>query len=82
MEKLVTREDVLKGREAAAATITEYKTPKDVMIDLPNMNCGAFGYASCQAFAEAVIEGKVVIDDCVVRSKMQQRKLKVRLDED
>ncbi len=82
MEKLVSREDIIKGREVAVLKVTEYKKAKDVLVDLPNMNCGACGYASCQAFAEAVIEGKVIIDDCVVRSKMKQKNLKVKLDED
>ncbi len=80
MEKLVSTKDVLKGREAA--TVTEYNTVKDVMVDLPNMNCGACGYASCKAFAEALIDGKVTIDDCVVRSKMKAKQLKPLLDED
>jgi uncharacterized membrane protein YraQ (UPF0718 family) len=73
MEKLVSRKDVIEGR--AAANITEeYKNVKEVLIDLPNMNCGACGYASCKAFAEGVINGEVTIDDCVIRGKMKQSK--------
>ncbi len=81
MEKLVSRKDVIEGREAVLASKKEYKTAKDVLPDLPNMNCGACGYSSCKAFAQAVIDKKVTLDDCVIRSKMKKQKPEVVLDE-
>ncbi len=69
MEKLVTREDVLKDKEFS--TPSEYKNAKEVLRSLPNMNCGACGYGTCEAFANAVVKGEVTIDDCVVRSRMK-----------
>ena len=81
MEKLVSRKDVIKGREAVLESKKEYKVVKDVLLDLPNMNCGACGYPSCKAFAQAVINKEVTIDDCAIRSKMKKQKPEVVLDE-
>ncbi|KPJ70194.1 electron transporter RnfB [candidate division WOR-1 bacterium DG_54_3] len=36
---------------------------------LPQANCGACGYAGCQAFAEAVVDEKVAADGCPVGGK-------------
>lgn len=33
---------------------------------LPNFNCGACGFANCEAFAEAVVNGKAPVDGCIV----------------
>ncbi|RLI01993.1 hypothetical protein DRO30_03305 [Candidatus Bathyarchaeota archaeon] len=33
---------------------------------LPGANCGACGYSSCDAFAEAVVQKKASIHGCVV----------------
>ncbi|NMA92016.1 MAG: Fe-S cluster domain-containing protein [Firmicutes bacterium] len=32
---------------------------------LPGANCGACGYAGCQNFAQAVVEGKAAVDSCI-----------------
>ncbi|KLO21546.1 Fe-S cluster protein [Marinitoga sp. 1197] len=69
MEKLVKREDILEEIEN---TEIIYNTPKEVLNDLPNMNCGACGYANCKLFAEGVIRGEVSIDDCVIRAKARK----------
>lgn len=69
MEKLVKREDILNETEN---TEIVYRNEKEVLNDLPNMNCGACGYANCKLFAEGVIKGEVTIDDCVIRAKMRK----------
>ena len=38
---------------------------KKVREVLPGVNCGACGLAGCDAFAEAVVAGKVPVDGCV-----------------
>ncbi len=70
MGKLVSREDVL--RELSNTKIT-YKSEKDVLKELPNMNCGACGYKSCKDFAVGVMRGEVTIDDCVIRQRAKGR---------
>lgn len=69
MEKLVKREDILEEIENTDVT---YKNAKEVLSDLPNMNCGACGYANCKLFAEGVMKGEVTIDDCVIRAKTRK----------
>lgn len=69
MEKLVSREEILK--ELSNKKV-EYKSVKDVLRELPNMNCGACGYKSCQDFAEGVMRGEVVIDDCAIRKRAKK----------
>lgn len=69
MEKLVKREDILKEIENTDVT---YKNAKEVLNNLPNMNCGACGYANCKLFAEGVMKGEVTIDDCVIRAKTRK----------
>ncbi len=69
MGKLVSREDVLKELNNRKV---EYKSVKDVLRELPNMNCGACGYKSCQDFAEGVMRGEVVIDDCAIRKRTKK----------
>ncbi|SHE59578.1 Putative Fe-S cluster [Marinitoga hydrogenitolerans DSM 16785] len=71
MEKLVSREDILNEIENKDNKII-YKNSKEVLNDLPNMNCGACGYANCKLFAEGVIKGEVTIDDCVIRQKTKK----------
>lgn len=36
---------------------------------LPHLDCGSCGSPTCMAFAEDVIEGNAVIDDCVIRMR-------------
>lgn len=69
MGKLVSREDVLKE---ISNTKVVYKSDKDVLRELPNMNCGACGYKSCKDFAQGVMNGEVVIDDCVIRQRAKK----------
>ena len=66
MGKLVSREDILKE---LSNTKINYKSEKDVLKELPNMNCGACGYKSCKDFAAGVMRGEVTIDDCAIRQR-------------
>lgn len=52
----------------------------DVMIDqirelLSGANCGACGYAGCDAFAQALYEGKASINDCPITSAENKKKI-------
>jgi len=56
------------------------KKPEDPKIKqvrdiLPGVNCGACGLAGCDAFAKAVVEGKVPIDACIVGKKPVAEKI-------
>ncbi|MBT1247083.1 Fe-S cluster protein [Thermosipho sp. 1223] len=64
MEKLVKREDILN--EISNNNYT-YKNIREILNNLPNMDCGACGYANCKAFAKGVLNKEVTIDDCVIR---------------
>ncbi len=78
MGKLVSREDIINALEKNKKTT--YKSAKEVLQELPNMNCGACGYKSCKDFADGVMKGEVTIDDCVVRQRQRQQ-VKVSLHE-
>ena len=69
MEKLVSREDIIEEIQDKEIM---YENEKEVLADLPNMNCGACGYKNCKLFAEGVIKGEVTIDDCVIRAKARK----------
>lgn len=52
----------------------KFKVVKDPRIEevralLPGANCGACGLAGCDAFAEAVVAGKVPVDGCIPGQK-------------
>ncbi len=42
---------------------------------LPDLDCGSCGAPTCHAFAEDVIRGNAVIDDCIVRMRERIHKL-------
>ena len=42
---------------------------------LPGANCGACGLAGCDAFAEAVVAGKVPVDGCIPGQKAVAEKI-------
>ncbi|WP_206076226.1 (Fe-S)-binding protein [Marinitoga lauensis] len=69
MEKLVSREDIIEEIQDKEIM---YENEKEVLADLPNMNCGACGYKNCKLFAQGVIKGEVTIDDCVIRAKARK----------
>lgn len=48
----------------------KFAVPTDERIEkvaevLPNVNCGACGYAGCSAFAKAIVEGKAPVNGCI-----------------
>ncbi len=47
---------------------------------LPGANCGACGMAGCDAFAEAVVQGKVPVDACIPGQKSVAEKIAKILD--
>ena len=42
---------------------------------LPDLDCGSCGAPTCQAFAEDIVNGKAVVDDCIVRMRERIQKL-------
>ena len=59
VEKLVQRSDIKSEDDEAA------------VLDLPNMNCGACGFKSCNDFAQAVLNKEKKLEDCVFRKKSE-----------
>ncbi len=55
---------------------------KEVRKVLPGINCGACGLAGCDAFAEAVVAGKVPIDGCIPGQKAVADKIAKILGEE
>jgi electron transport complex protein RnfB len=58
----------------------KFKVRKDPKVEevravLPGANCGACGMAGCDAFAEAVVAGKVPVDGCVPGQKAVAEKI-------
>ncbi len=58
----------------------KFEVKKDPRIDavrkvLPGANCGACGLAGCDAFAEAVVAGKVPVDGCIPGQKAIAEKI-------
>ena len=52
----------------------KFEVKKDERIEkilklLPGANCGACGFASCEEFAKAVIEGKAQAHDCKIKKE-------------
>lgn len=47
----------------------------NVLSNLAGVNCGACGYAGCEAFAEALVKGEVKIDKC--RPTASDKKAKI-----
>jgi len=47
----------------------------DIREALPGVNCGACGFSGCDAFAEAVLEGKAQVSGCPVGGESTARKI-------
>lgn len=56
-------------------TVEEDPRIKQLLGVLPKINCGACGYASCEAFAKAIIEDKAPINGCVVGKEEVAKKI-------
>jgi len=48
---------------------------EEVVRSLPGANCGACGYASCHAFAEALVQGKAEIGLCRLSPEAQRKEI-------
>lgn len=53
---------------------------EEVVKVLPRVNCGACGFASCRAFAEAVVKGKANPDKCKVGKEKTGEKIRQTLN--
>lgn len=45
--------------------VEESELAKEILAVLPGINCGACGYAGCEAYAKAVESGKAPPDKCI-----------------
>ena len=52
-----------------------------VLKNLAGVNCGACGYAGCEAFAEALVKGEVKLDKCRPTAADKKAKILQILDE-
>jgi len=57
------------------AAIIKMKKLKEILGQLPGINCGACGSPSCQALAEDIVQGRASLDDCVIRLKQYASEL-------
>lgn len=62
-EKIISRGDVKPGSN------NTIDTSRDILTDLPRLDCGGCGYKNCKLFAEAVFNNERVIKDCVILKK-------------
>ncbi len=51
------------------------KRQAEILEVLPGVNCGACGYAGCEAFAEAVVKGDVLPSACRPGGKKTAEKI-------
>lgn len=53
---------------------------KEILAVLPGINCGACGYAGCEAYAKAVESGEATPDKCIPGKKEVTEKIKELLE--
>ena len=49
--------------------IQKMKKVKEIMTQLPDLDCGACGSPTCKALAEDIVQGTASLNDCIVRLK-------------
>ena len=62
---------------------TKYAQREDILEQLPGLDCGSCGAPTCETFAEDVVRGEAVINDCVVllRQRMEAVLLAIGMDD-
>ncbi len=70
VEKLVKREKIGESSEDSV------KSVKDIVSQLPNLNCGACNYSDCSSFAEGVFQGDTTLKQCVILQKQMKSEVK------
>lgn len=69
---------LLIGLAAKKFAIKKDLRLEKVIATLPGMNCGACGFASCEAAAEAIVKGKAKPDVCIMSKKNPQMVEKIK----
>lgn len=57
--------------------LMKMKQVKELINELPGLDCGVCGSPTCKALAEDIAQGKSTIDDCLVRIRRMKKKRKV-----
>lgn len=71
INKILSREDVVMKNTSDSAKIQEVEKL------LAGFNCGACGYNSCRAYAEAIVEEKVATNLCTVTTNTTKEIVKI-----
>lgn len=69
---------VFGGLLALASKVFEVKKDErlpELLAALPGANCGGCGYAGCQAYAQAVLDGKAKIGQCAAGGQVAAEKM-------
>jgi uncharacterized membrane protein YraQ (UPF0718 family) len=66
VEKVVKREEIGTVSEKSVSSV------KDIVSQLPNLNCGACSYSDCSSFAEGVFQGEITLNQCVILQKQKK----------
>lgn len=67
-ERIVKPEDIqIKMKESE-------QTTRDILTNLPNLNCGGCGYDNCRQFADAVFKNEKEIMDCIILKKQSDQR--------
>lgn len=72
-DKDLEYQPVMELGKTKQESFTKYAELEDILRELPGLDCGSCGAPTCEAFAEDVVRGNAVMDDCVVlmRRKME-----------
>lgn len=64
---------VLELGKTKQESFEKYAEVEEILLQLPDLDCGSCGAPTCQTFAEDVVRGIAGVDDCVVvmRRKME-----------
>jgi len=72
--KPLAYEPIMELGENAQESYERYIQLQQILAELPGIDCGSCGAPSCEAFAEDIVKGKAIKENCVVimRQKMEQ----------
>jgi Fe-S-cluster-containing hydrogenase component 2 len=63
---------IMKLDEDIKIALIKMKKLKEIMADLPGLDCSACGNPTCCSLAEDIVEGESTLDDCVVLLKRRE----------
>ncbi len=53
--------------------ISKMKKVKEIVAELPGLDCGVCGSPTCKALAEDIAKGEARLEDCIIRSRRQKK---------